>query len=85
MAIAVCVQVKVKANSKENIDFSLVWNMPTFSFNGDKDKVNKRFYTKYFSDENENCALDISNYAQSQRAEWIRLIREWQKPILTNE
>ncbi len=30
--IAVCVQVTVKAESKENIDFSLVWNMPNVTF-----------------------------------------------------
>ena len=41
LAIAVNVQIKVKANSKENIQFSLVWNMPQICF-GDGQQMYKR-------------------------------------------
>jgi hypothetical protein len=34
LCIAVCVQVKVKAMSKETVDFSLTWNMPKVQFYG---------------------------------------------------
>jgi len=85
LAIAVCVQVKVKANSKENIEFSLVWHMPSFFFNGDKSKMYNRYYTKHFPAENENCALDIASYSLSKRSDWIKAIREWQRPIFSNK
>ena len=41
LAIAVCAQVKVKANSKEKIEFSLVWHMPEIYF-GDRKQMYKR-------------------------------------------
>ena len=78
--------MKVKANSKENIEFSLVWHMPNFFFNGDKTKIYRRFYTKFFNDEkNPNCSMDIASYALSKRVDWIKSIRQWQKPIIDNK
>jgi len=51
LAIAVAVKVIVKANSKETIDFSLVWNMPNIFFSGNSKKIMKRF---------EICILSIN-------------------------
>ena len=42
MAIAVCVNIKVKPFSKGNIEFSLVWNMPNIYFSAEPDKIYKR-------------------------------------------
>ncbi len=42
LTVAVCVNIKMKAQSKDNIEFALVWNMPHISFNGEKDKIVKR-------------------------------------------
>ena len=36
LAIAVCVTVKIEPNHKENIDFSLVWSMPSVHFFGNR-------------------------------------------------
>ena len=36
LAIAVCAQIKVKAGSREIIEFCLVWNMPNISFAGNQ-------------------------------------------------
>ena len=43
LAIAVCVNVKVKANSQEKIDFSLVWNMPKIHFNENPNKLMNKY------------------------------------------
>jgi hypothetical protein len=47
LAVAVCVNVSIKANSKETIDFALVWNMPKIYFDGKSEKWLKRFSFYY--------------------------------------
>lgn len=85
LAIAVCVNIKIKPFSKETIDFSLVWNMPNIYFSGDKDKLFKRFYTRFFPQENAHSSEDIACYSMSARNDWLKLIDEWRSPILKND
>lgn len=89
VSIAVCAQIKVKANSKGTIEFSLVWHMPTISFTSNTIKY-KKFYTRYFSsssDEtnNSNVAIDIAQYAHENKANWLKAIQNWQSPILNDK
>jgi len=43
LAVALCVTVKVKAFSKETIDFALVWNMPIIYFTAEPELKYKRY------------------------------------------
>jgi hypothetical protein len=43
MAIAVCVNIKIKPFCKGHIEFSLVWNMPNIYFSAESEKIYKRF------------------------------------------
>ena len=61
--MAVCVNIKIKPFSKEKINFSLVWNMPNISFSGDREKIFKRFYTRYFSQNNQDSSKDMACYS----------------------
>lgn len=87
MSIAVCAQIKVKAGSKGNVEFSLVWNMPNISFTSNTIKY-KKFYTRYFSEKlnnNDNVALDIAQYAHANKSNWEKAIQNWQSPILNDK
>ena len=84
LAIAVCVNIKLKPFSKETIDFSIVWNMPNTYFSGDKEKVYKRFYTRYFPNDTVNSSEDIGCYSVANQNNWLRQIDEWRAPILDN-
>lgn len=83
LTIAVCVSVKIKAESTENISFSLVWWMPHIVFGGNQNRVFKRYYTKYFSDT--NSFYDISCYSLSQKENWIKSLLNWRRTILNNK
>lgn len=85
MAIAVCVNIKVKPFSKENIEFSLVWNMPNISFPGDSEKIFNRYYTRYFPAENPNSSIEITSYSLANKSNWLNAINEWREPILQNK
>ncbi|CAF1103253.1 unnamed protein product, partial [Brachionus calyciflorus] len=84
LTIAVCVKALIKSQSKESIEFSLVWHMPNINFGSDVKKYYKRFYTRYFP-ESPKSSLDISCYSLSQRINWLRQLFTWRIPILHNE
>lgn len=90
LASAVCAQVKVLENSNENIDFSLVWNMPVICFNSKNSEVGarieyNRFYSRYFPDTDRDCSANISCYSLSKRSEWQKRIADWRKPIFEDK
>jgi non-lysosomal glucosylceramidase len=85
LTIAVCVNVLVKAQKSEQIDFSLVWHMPKIHFSGDESKLYTRYYTRYFSDEETDCALNIASYSLANRETWREEIRNWRRPIIENK
>ena len=85
LTVAVCVKVLVKALKSERIDLALVWHMPTIHFSGDDSKLYSRFYTKYFSKTEADCALNIASYSFSQRENWCESLRAWRRPILENK
>lgn len=80
-----CATIKVKPLSKETVQFSLVWNMPNIYFTGDREKLFKRFYTRFFPFENMNSSEDIACYSLASQSEWSKAIKEWRDPILNNK
>jgi non-lysosomal glucosylceramidase len=85
LTIAVCAKIKVKANSQEEIKFSLVWHMPEIYFSGDSSMIVKRFYTKYFDISLPTTSREISSYALKSQSFWLDQITDFQKPILLNK
>lgn len=90
LATAVCAQIKLKSQSKENVDFSLVWNMPNVSFSTSRMNTSerlsyKRFYTRYFPDTDPNCAKNITCYSISKRNDWLTKLKDWRQPIFENK
>lgn len=85
MAVAVCAKIKVKAMSKSNVDFSLVWYMPNICFPGDNKTMFQRFYNRFFPLHDANSPLNIALYSFAKRNEWVQKIAEWREPILKNE
>ncbi|CAF1008695.1 unnamed protein product, partial [Brachionus calyciflorus] len=84
LAIAVAVQIKLKAHSREKIEFSLVWNMPKVSFHNNQ-KSYKKFYTRYFSEMSPDTAKDIACYSLYSRKTWQNALSNFRKPILENK
>ncbi|RNA02073.1 non-lysosomal glucosylceramidase, partial [Brachionus plicatilis] len=84
LAIAVCVQIKVPAHSKDRIEFALVWNMPNVSFVNNQKKY-KKFYTRYFSDENPDCAKEIACYSLHSWKSWEKELSEFRQPIIQDQ
>lgn len=85
LAIAVCVNIKVKPFSKETIDISIVWNMPKIHFTGDTERIYNRYYTRFFPAENKNSSIEIASYSLAQRNQWLKEIGIWREPILKNK
>ncbi|KAF5300882.1 hypothetical protein FQR65_LT09044 [Abscondita terminalis] len=79
IACGIAVQVKVKADTKEEVEMCLVWDMPVVSF-PEGDKKFNRFYTKYFG--SDNATLKIVDYSFKNYKVWENAIYEWQRPIL---
>jgi non-lysosomal glucosylceramidase len=77
--------VLVKAQQSEQIEFSLVWHMPKIHFTGDDSKLYTRFYTRHFSDEDTDCALNIASYSFANEASWCETLRNWRRPIIENK
>uniref|UniRef100_A0AC35UAW7 Non-lysosomal glucosylceramidase n=1 Tax=Rhabditophanes sp. KR3021 TaxID=114890 RepID=A0AC35UAW7_9BILA len=83
LGVAVCVKQMVKANSiSESVEFSLVWHMPLVKF-GNKGRLNKRWYSQFFSKEYEGT-IELISYTFENVQNWENLIDEWQNPILKN-
>lgn len=85
LAIAVCATLKIKPLSKESVLFSLVWNMPHISFPQNKEKVHKRFYTKYFPSDDKKSTEDIACYATANHQTWLKAIEDWRLPIISKK
>lgn len=83
--MAICVNINISGKATENLDLSLVWNMPKIHFSDDTETTFKRFYTKFFHEENKNCSLDISTYSISNKQKWIADLKEWRTSIINNK
>lgn len=81
MACAVASQVTIKPQEAEDMEFSLVWDMPVVSFPGKMRKYHK-FYTKYFP--YEQAILKIIDYAFKNYDDWEFAIYNWQKEIIND-
>uniref|UniRef100_A0A9J2P6Z0 Non-lysosomal glucosylceramidase n=2 Tax=Ascaris TaxID=6251 RepID=A0A9J2P6Z0_ASCLU len=84
LAIAVCAQTIVKANSKAEapMEFALAWDMPIVQFGARKRNYRRR-YTRFFGDRGDAapalCAHSLTVYEQ-----WERRINDWQDPVLNH-
>jgi non-lysosomal glucosylceramidase len=79
-AIAISLSTNLKPNEKRNLEFSLVWHMPTVSF-GTKQRTFKRWYTRFFGSE-PDAVKAIAEYSLKNYKTWEEKIDEWQNPIL---
>ena len=85
LAIAVCVNIRIKPLSTETAQFSLVWNMPNIYFSGDSGKIFSRYYTRFFPFDSPNSSEDIACYSSAQKSDWLVSLQNWREPILENK
>lgn len=83
LAVALCSQVVVKPGEQQDIEFTLVWDMPIIHFTK-KVKEYSKFYSKYFG-KTGDAGLKITEYALQNYLHWENLIDEWQRPVLEDE
>lgn len=84
VCVAVSGQKTVKPGAVDEIEFSLVWDMPKVKFPKGT-KVHSKYYTKYFGADGE-AGEKILEYAFKNFSKWEQLIvDEWQKEILEDE
>ncbi len=81
LAVALCATIKLNANEKKYIKFSLAWNMPEIYFSGDPNRKYKRFYTRFFS----NTITEMAHYSFTNQNRWLNELNEWRNPILKNK
>jgi non-lysosomal glucosylceramidase len=86
LASAVCIKVKIPANSSKEITFALSWDLPiTRCGHSSHYKRYTNFYGKEARSGLENIVSQkIAIDALANFEQWINLISEWQKPILSN-
>lgn len=84
VCVAVTGQKTLKAGAVDEIEFSLVWDMPKVKFPRGT-KVYSKYYTKYFG-ANGEAGEKILEYSFKNFSKWEQLIvDEWQKEILEDE
>lgn len=81
---AVSGQRTVKPGECEDLEFSLVWDMPKVKFPKGS-KFYSKYYTKYFGADG-NAGVRILDYALRNYSKWEQLIvDQWQNEILQDE
>ncbi|RXN21558.1 non-lysosomal glucosylceramidase [Labeo rohita] len=80
VAAALAVSCSVPANSHNNVEFSLAWDMPKITF-GSRERIYLRRYTRYYGSKGD-AAPSLSHYALTHYSKWEESIIEWQRPIL---
>ncbi|KAG5667295.1 hypothetical protein PVAND_015281 [Polypedilum vanderplanki] len=84
VAVAVNGQKILAPGVIDELEFSLVWDMPKVRFTKGT-KWFTKYYTKYFGDDL-NAGEKIMDYAFKNYSKWEQLIvDEWQRPILDDE
>jgi non-lysosomal glucosylceramidase len=79
-AIAFSLSTNLKPKQKRELEFSLVWHMPTVSF-GTKQRTFKRWYTRFFGSE-PDAVKAIAEHSLKNYKKWEEKIDAWQNPIL---
>ncbi|GJQ71601.1 hypothetical protein Trydic_g11303 [Trypoxylus dichotomus] len=81
MGSAIASQVTILPGMTEELENTLVWDMPVVTFFG-KAKKYAKFYTKFFG--SEKPTLKIVEYALKNYKNWEQSIYDWQKAVLDN-
>ncbi|XP_011314940.1 non-lysosomal glucosylceramidase [Fopius arisanus] len=81
IACGVCASIRVKADEMQELEFSIVWDMPKIQFAG-KAQEYSRYYTKYFNNMDGTVAPEICDDALNTYRKWETKIYSWQKIIL---
>lgn len=81
MGCALASQITLMPESNEDMEFSLVWDMPVVTFPGKIRKYHK-FYTNFFPPE--HATLKIIDYTFKNYDNWEFEIYNWQKNILND-
>ncbi|XP_052099238.1 non-lysosomal glucosylceramidase-like isoform X1 [Mytilus californianus] len=80
---AVCLYTTVKPGDKEDLEFTLTWDMPVVHFKARKHKYLRR-YARWFGSSGDACP-QLCSYALKNYPMWETKIEEWQNPILSNK
>ncbi|KAK6755400.1 hypothetical protein RB195_014021 [Necator americanus] len=83
LGIAVSSRFDLHSSSSKRSTFSLVWFMPVVHFGG-KSRSHKRFYTRFFGNEEESVEKIISS-AMRKGEEWRMEIEKWQQPVVDDK
>lgn len=82
--VAVCGQRILKPGDGDDLEFSLVWDMPKVKFPKGT-KFYSKYYTKYFGADGK-AGTKILDYALKNYSKWEQLIvDQWQSEILQDE
>lgn len=81
-AVAVCLQALVGSANSQEMEFSLVWDMPVIKFGGHG--TFNRYYTKHFPSTG-NGGPKMCEYGLTHYREWEEAIYNWQLPVLEDK
>lgn len=82
MACGVAAKTILSPSASQNIEMSLVWDMPTVHFPGNTSRKYDRFYTTVFP--NQYSPQDIADYTFERYSYWDEAIYKWQNPVLND-
>ncbi|KAK0095164.1 hypothetical protein PV326_009081 [Microctonus aethiopoides] len=81
VAAGLCASMYVPSKELHEVAFSLVWDMPKINFHN-KMREYLRYYTKYFYNDEQSVAPEISHYALNNFPKWESDIFKWQRTVL---
>lgn len=82
IAVGIAAQVKLAPFKKQEIEMSLVWDMPVIHFRNQQKNYNK-FYTKFFG--SANATLKIVEYIFKEYKRWEDKIYKYQERVLNDQ